>query len=492
MPSSDKPYRLSAWDQAASRAHVRLAICFDLRSSTPREEIVRQLKSTLSLLAHAKPYYAGRLFLGPRLGWAYMHEAADYSIPLEAHDESKSFGMTYEQFRQDGFPAHATVHPRYYIDGTLRDYFGEGDGVPVIVIRAFFVNGGLVLSIFFHHTFGDGDAMGKFIEDFAQQSRSSLPIPTTIQDRDLSFTGFNDPCDYTLSAESLFKACPEYVYEPKQLGPNNSVVGPGGISPDEYPKTGRTFVFHKDSIDRLRTAIRSQLNPDADAATAAAAAAGSAFPSAYVALAALTWVHTANARRIGESHIEQPISSDQNNDAGSGALINPVNWAYRTFRDTHHGYTGNAVMLARTKIPVCDLAVAADDMTTLAGVAAAINMAINFDETFVRTRLQLADHVDDPRNIMLSFDARIREDFAFNTWRDFGADCEWDLLGDGRTVKADALRRPQPDWNLVGSLILPARQSSKLYEIVITIPAPSMEVLVADDRYTKWTRRIVG
>ncbi|KAL5615570.1 hypothetical protein BROUX41_005613 [Berkeleyomyces rouxiae] len=492
MPSSNKPYCLSAWDQAASRVHVRLAICFALSPETSRDAIVSQLRSTLALLSCAKSFYASRLFLGPKQGWAYMHEAAEYDIPLEVHDESKSFGMTYRQFCQQGFPAHATVHPRYCIDGTIRDYFGEGDGVPVIVVRAFFVNGGLILSLFFHHTFGDGDAMGRFVVDFAKQSCCASPISTTIQDRDLSFTGFRDACNSPQSSDQLFQTCPEYIYEPKLLGPNNSIVGSGGISPDNYPKTGRTFVFDKASVDQLRTAIRCHLDPSDSPESAAAAAAGDAFPSAYVALAALTWVHTANARRAGEAHIEPPVSGSGSDEMRSGALINPVNWAYRTFRDANHGYTGNAVMLARTTIPVPQLVEATDDMAVLANVAAGINAAISLDEAFVRARLQLADHVDDPRNIMLSFDARVREDLAFNTWRDFGADCEWDLLGNGHVTKADALRRPQPDWNLVGSLILPARKESNLYEIVITIPAPSMAVLLADGRYTQWTRRIVG
>ena len=64
----------------------------------------------------------------------------------------------------------------------------------------------------------------------------------------------------------------------------------------------------------------------------------------------------------------------------------------------------------------------------------------------------------------------------------------------GRTtgVKPDKLRRSQDDWNMGGTLILPAREGSTDYEVLLTIPGPAMDLLCRDWGFMRWVSGVVG
>lgn len=481
---------LSTWDQSTSRFHIRLVLCFGV-DNAQREQVTAHLRATLDRLARLRPDFAGRLTLGERLGWVYMRESPEYEIPFDTADIESEFGYTYEELKEASFPAKAFVHPRFGYHGGIADAYCK---VPVAVVRAFFIDGGMLLATFLHHTFGDGECMLEFLRAFAAQSRG-VHIEA-VGSRSLEFTRSKVISEKTPSFEQLLEKCPEFVLTNPSLGPNQPIPRPGGRSMDSYKKDGKIFIFRNDTIQRLKDVVSKH-------------APSSRPPSSYVVLASLIWAHAANARLQTEKH--EPTWGD----AGDATMTNPVNWRYRAWRDKNGQYYGNAATLAQTKVHTDDLQRACVDEAEWARLARKLEGCIRaVDEAYVRTRVEMFESAPDPRVLGLVMEPRVPQDLAFNTWREFGADTVWDLGVGARQngsnggmngdkngengengvvggVRPDKLRRSQDDWNVGGTLILPAREGSDVYEVLLTIPRPAMDLLRADGGFTKWVDGIL-
>lgn len=475
---------LSIWDQSTSRFHIRLVLCFGV-DNAQREQVTTHLRATLDRLASLRPEFAGRLLLGERQGWVYMRKSPEYEIPFDTHDIESDFGYTYEELKAASFPAKAFVHPRFGYPGGITDAYCK---VPVAVVRAFFIDGGMLLATFLHHTFGDGECMLGFLHAFAAQSRG-MPTPS-VGTRSLEFTRRKVITEKTPSFEQLLAKCPEFVRTEPHLGPNQPIPRPGGRSMDSYVKDGKIFVFTNETIQRLKDVVSKH-------------APSTRSPSSYVVLASLIWAHAADARLQTETH--EPTWGDPN----EAMMTNPVNWRYRAFKDKNSQYYGNAATLAQTKVHTDDLHGACKDEAEWARLARKLEACIRaVDDEYVRTRIEMFESAPDPRELGLIMEPRVPQDLAFNTWREFGADTIWDLgveahqngsnggvNGDRNDengvlggVRPDKLRRSQDDWNVGGTLILPARKGSDVYEVLLTIPRPAMDLLRGDERFMKWVK----
>ncbi|SPO04081.1 uncharacterized protein DNG_06764 [Cephalotrichum gorgonifer] len=483
MPGHEKASvtPLSIWDQCTSRFHIRLLLCFEVENSQ-REQVASHLADTLGRLSSLRPDYAGRLHLGHRQGWVCLRESPDYEIPFDAHDITDEFGYTYQELKEASFPAKPFVHPRFGYEGAIES---PESRVPVAAVRAWFIDGGMLLATFLHHAFGDGACLLEFLRAFAAQSRG---VHVELSgDRSLEFVRGNTGHEKARSFDQVLKSCPEFVKTLLSMGPNQPTLRPGGRSQDAYCKDGRIFVFTAVAIQGLKDTV-SRLAP------------GPRPPSSYVVLASLIWAHAARARLSTETHEASWGPADV------ATMTNPVNWRYRAFKEESKGYYGNSAVLAQTTFNTDDLLRACEDEVMWASLVRRVESCIRrVDEEYVRKRFELFDNADDPRALGLLMDPRVPQDLAFNTWREFGADEEWDLgvcvahrengverNGDGgrRYVKPDQLRRSQDDWNIGGTLILPARKGSEDYEVLLTIPAPAMQLLCCDRGFLKWVDRM--
>ena len=498
--SSITPLPLSIWDQSTSRFHIRLVLCFGVKNSQ-RATVTAHLRTALDKLSCSRPDIAGRLQLGTheeaRQGWVYLRQSPEFRIPFKTIDISSKAGYTYEELKERSFPAKAFVNPRFGYDG---NNLNEHESlVPVTAVRAFFVDGGLLLSIFVHHTFGDGECMLEVLHAFAAQTcGEQLPAKGT---RSLDFTGVKTDGSVRgemRTFEELLDECPEFVRTEPDLGPNQPTLRPGGKPQSEYVKDGKIFVFSTAAIEGLKDIVYEH---DSSARR----------PSSYVVLASLLWAHSAKARLQTEEH------DPEWGDANDATLTNPVNWRYRAFVDANKDYYGNAATLAQTKVTRQDLLAACEDEAKWARLARTLEACIRaVDDAYIRRRVEMFARAPDPRELGLVMDPRVPQDLAFNTWRDFGADTEWDLgIGGGeeesgncangtngtngsgpangikRRVKPDKLRRSQDDWNIGGTLILPARKGSEDYEVLLTIPAPAMKLLCEDKEFGKWVKAVL-
>jgi len=461
---------LSIWDQSTSRFHVKIVACFQL-SNCRRGETEAHLRKSIKQLSKGRPDLAGTVHLGERFGWVYHTQHPDYEIQFESRCIADEFPHTYVQLQEMGFPAAAFVHKRYGFAGDIRDY---GDVAPVAGIRAYFIDGGLILSINFHHTFGDGELLLDFLEVLAAATRGNITAKRG--SRDLGFTkAYNsNGCSLKSSSfEELMQQCPEFTIVNDQSGPNQPTPLAGGTHEMDYDRDGRIFVFSDDSIKKMKSLVAYHAPAEAP-------------PSTYTCLATLLWVFSAKARCKHEECLPTWNKDD------TATMSNPVNWRYRAFKGQCKDYFGNAVALAQTHVSKKEVLAACSDDATLARLVRKVEAGIQaVDNKYVRDRIHLIEACPDPRILGLKIDGRIPQDLAFNTWRAFGADTEWDLCGDGDVRKPDTLRRAQPFWNMGGTLIMPARKDSTDYEVLLTIPRKAMDEIAMDEAFLKWATRVI-
>jgi hypothetical protein len=156
-----------------------------------------------------------------------------------------------------------------------------------------------------------------------------------------------------------------------------------------------------------------------------------------------------------------------------------------------------ATMDASTLLEACssnpDIACIALD-----NVVQAIEAAIRgVDDDFVALRTAMIRAAPDPRLVGLATDPRDPRDFYFNTWRHFGAETRWSipgLLGEGGDdigLTPDAIRRAQSEWNMGAGLILPGRNSSPRFEVLVTLDVDAMTVMCDDSKWNSFVDEIV-
>jgi len=469
---------LSPWDQVAMRSYMRTALCFPLDDAA-RPAAARHLRAALSRLARQRPDFAGRVRTGPagaKQGYVFLETGPDDEIPFEAHDISADFGYTFPQLRDADFPPGAFVQPYLGVPCDMRK------PVSVAVVRAFFIAGGLVLAIFFHHSFADGDCLRLFVESIAAQTRgdpvgpaAARPPPPKGSDGVFDAAGFSAAAPRDVSADDVRRLAPEYALLETPCGPTVPRPRPGGVPAEQIKKTGKTFVFDNRALAALRAAVQEQTGAVRP-------------PSNYVALATLAWAHVTRARLRDVEYVPK------------GGLDTParlqtmVNWKARASAARSAGYFGNATIVAVTQLSTRRVVDGCGSPRALGALAAAVEATIaGVDDGFVERRTRLFEALPDPRRLGLDFDPRTPQDLGFNTWRYFGADTRWRLAGDeGEEAPAAAMRRVQEAWNMSGALILPARRGSAVHELLVTLPATAMELLCKDGAWMRWVARTVG
>ena len=498
---------LSICGQINIRVYNRFILCFPFppsltaevngsrRGADTRPRIDSHLCAVLDTLAAGRPEFAGRLELVPILedgertsksGYVCIKQSPSYAIPYESHGMSSSFGWTYSELKAQGFPAKAFVHPRFDIPCDI----AENSHLPATTVKTLYLDGGMLLCVWVHHTLADGDGVGAFLHSFAAATRGDdVGTPECL---DLDLIAYHERIQHisrNKSFQDLIDQCPEYGIHDKPSCPTSAIELPGGTPIPDIEKMGRIFVFRKSAIDRLKTKINKCLPPGEPLGR------HGPYASCYNALAALTWAHVAKARLQAEEFA--PVMSDPKR-AVSGRLMNPVNWKDRALSNATRDYYGNATALAITQIPLHLLASACEDESLghLATIAYSIKRAINsIDDEFVCRRLATYYAAPDPRYIGLDIDPRTPQDLGFNTWESIGADTEWCLSGISTSttapLKPDSIRRAQGAWNMGGCVILPSKKDSPVWELVVTLPEVSMELLCKDEGYLRWVDRVL-
>lgn len=459
---------LSSWLQIAPRDYIRVVLCFPFHNDR-KEAATAHLADALLRLSSRRPHFAARLQLDLESGRVYLRQIPSDTIPFSAKSIENECGYTYDELRSQHFPARAFIHDRYSQPAFLT---GDGFPVPACVVQAFFLDGGLLLSVFLHHCIADGHCLGLFLDMMACTTRN-VPFqhPSSMKLRfPCSVDGVvsDSPDDH--SSCRLFQNCPEYTFSWSRSGPTQPlIIGEPPLS--QFEKAGKIFVFNHRKLNELRKLMmlfRPQRKP----------------PSSYVLLAALTWAHTARARAMANS-------SRMVRPSGTGRLMNPINWRTRVPAIDTANYFGSSVVWGVTDLPKCRILGSADHHMLLADLMEEIDKSINaVDEEYVLHRSNLFEALPDPRLLGLKWDTRQPLNLGFNTWRHFGAATEWSIPG-VTTSSPDAIRKPQDGWSLGTALVLPARPSNTAIEVMIGLPADAMENLCKDQNWMQWVESVI-
>ncbi|KAI1108402.1 hypothetical protein F5Y14DRAFT_85211 [Nemania sp. NC0429] len=476
MPAPDHcppPEPLSVFNQCSPRGYICVVLCFPCDDSR-REEAVDHIRQSLARLADESPIFAGRLYTTED-GRAHISRSRAYDIPLEVIENEDGDEADYEELRRAEFPPGKFIDPHYGIAG-----LGGSNGAvcPVSKVEITFARGGLLLSIFLQHAITDGSSLRVFLEAFGNQTRdiSDYYLPSE-QALRIPSTRLHSATSRKLSQLSAFnrlvKSCPEYTILPDLSGPTQPLPQTAGRPVSSVNKIGKIFVFTSDKLRELRKLIQAENKSDT-------------LPTAYISLATLAFAHITKARIETEPRLTE-IEASQ-----TAELWNSVNWRTRAFPGATENYFGNAVLPAVTSVTREQVKAACYEDGGLARLAPFVRKSIEaVDEEYVRRRMSMMSQTPDPRMVGVNYDPRSPEVLAFNTWRHFGADIEWDIPGVPVT-KPDTIRRATGGWGLGTALILPAKEDSKRQELFVSLSVDAMEALCRDQRWRLWVDRIIG
>ncbi|KAJ2903537.1 hypothetical protein MKZ38_009662 [Zalerion maritima] len=491
---------LSICGQTNIRVFNKYMLCFGLPDQPDiRPKVDAHLRESLNRLSRGRPEFAGQLELpatvqdaknNVKMGYVCLKQSPSFEIPFESHDLTTTFGWTFPQLRHEGFPAKAFVHPRFEIPFDISD---KGD-LQTCEVRTLHIDGGFILAVWLHHALADGTGVVDFLDSFAGATRGddvgasqSLELNLDSYAKDLQQISEGK------TFEDLVKTCPEYGIHPKPDNPTGAIVRPGGVAVPEIEKAGRIFVFTRQKLEELKNEVNQYLRPGSSDSASSTNTADSqrGGASCYTCLAALTWAHVAKARCTTDT-----FSPDTEwvgkEDETTARLMNPVNWKPRALKDATKDYYGNATALAITETPLSLLIDACENVESLSKVVGEIRSSINsINDEFICRRLATYYAAPDPRYLGLDIDPRTPYDLGFNTWRELGGDTKWTLPGSKTATKPAAIRRAQGAWNMGGSVIMPASKESDLYELLVTLPSVSMDLLLKDHGYTSKCLRVV-
>lgn len=479
-PLTVEPTSLSAWDQVAQRAYIQVALCFPFQGDKATAE--GHIKSSLERLGRQRRDFAGSLKADPQNGRVQLEKHSNDEISFEVVDYDVKFPYTFAQLKAKDFAPSAFVHPDFALDGELAPF----RLVPVCQVRASFIEGGLILWVYLHHTFADGDGLRMLLECFSAQTRGTEvdhPKNTDFETADAE-TSFSS--DSSSAVEDLIRNCPEYVkapkpqaYSPAALGTPLAQMTTGRPTTSHVQKKGYMFIFRHDRLDQLQSLIEA-IQPNHRLQRKR--------PSSYVTLAALTWAHLTKARV--ETDPEAVAAQDPSSPA---KLTKCVRWRGRALVDNVREYFGVAVALPFTQMPLGDVLRPCNEFNAMVPLVRAIEETIGFvNDEFVaqRTAALRAVAAEDPRGVVLDFDVRNPRQLAFNTWRYLGADCEWGVPG-LLAARPVAVRPVRGEISMGYALVMPAGKDSEVHELVITLPEKAMEALIQDHDYMRWVDRVV-
>lgn len=501
--------RLSGWDQVAMRGYMSIALCFPF-DNAETDAAVQHLAASLARMAQQRPDFAGTLEV--REGGIVHHISGhNNTIPFSVQDISAEFPYeSYDELKAAEFPPGAFVHPRF---AQLCPLTEGQPGVPVSIVKAFTIPGGLILGIYFCHAFADGDCLRIFLETFSCQTRGIVFDGASTKNLDAPFANESNVKDKDGSRlNELLQKVPEYLVLDEPVGPTAPKFRSGGVPMADITKIGKVFVFDNARLSQLRCFVfgaseailtntnrngngyeNGNSNGEAGKSTNGKTGPVLNLPSNYTCLAGLTWAHISKAR-LTDATQYMPHCPETDDLA---LLQTMVNWKNRALYETNFDYFGNATAIAVTQLPTRDsiLSRASSSPSDLAKLVSTIEKTITgVDDDFVRDRTELFSRVSDPRLVGLRFDPRTPQDLGFNTWRFFGADTTWIIPGVKRCAHSepDVIRRLQAMWNMSGALILPAKAVSSTHELLVTLPQTSMDLLCSDPDWMKWVDHVIG
>jgi hypothetical protein len=267
----------------------------------------------------------------------------------------KNFPYTYEQLKRDGMPPSA-FKSSMFVPEVLAEYAGiprDGEGkvdfdksdAPAMGTQAFFIPGGLVLSMYMHHSVSDFSGVTLFWQTFAENvsniSRQQLfeehRIMGNIHHYILKLWLTKADMESVADKQSLMRKAVDDQITPPQSSASADCYCDGPprylqTLPKETKCTQRLFVIPASRVREYREALRNRFSKDTP-------------PTMCNVLAALVWTHVTRARadrltKCGLTETNIGIATDLRR---------------RQRPPISTGYTGNMALFSRGTMNISDL-----------------------------------------------------------------------------------------------------------------------------------------
>ncbi|KAL7776902.1 hypothetical protein CFE70_007322 [Pyrenophora teres f. teres 0-1] len=461
------------------------------------EAAIQALGAGLRLTLKKFPFLAGTLTLADReagkLALEYPSEVSEKDLnsifrSKQIHYHDTDFPHTYEQLKRDGMPPSA-FKSRMFVPEDLANYPGvpaDGEGkidfnksdAPAMRSQAFFIPGGLVLSMYMHHSVFDFSGVTLFWQTFSanvssvsgqrsEAHRAAADTSSTAERQSLLRQAVDEEIPQLrsdVSADCYCDGPPDYL---KTL-------------PSSTKCTQRLIVIPAARVREYRELLRSYFPKDNA-------------PTICNVLAALVWTHVTRARaarllKCGLTETNLGIATDLRR---------------RQNPPVPADYMGNMALFSRGTLNVSDLI--AEDRVTTSTIVHVINeiksTISGVDDDWVSRHLSYFKSTDHITDTEIALGITFGSDMYISSWINFGADLSWGIPGTDlgkRSLagRAEFIRRSYGPGD-GGMIFLPRRRqptngAEAPFEILVRLAEEDMtRVLDEECGLSSWAEAVI-
>lgn len=452
---------LSSLDQSLMRSYVRICLCFeaqDVDFSLFELNLSTFFRSKLRLM----PYLAGRVVPIQGHEWRgslelrYTQEEVDLWRPITTHLSEDDFAHSYESLSSAGMPPGAFIGN---VLNPLPDSPPEVEA-PVFCVQANFIDGGLLLNLYLHHSVSDGTGLGLLIHG----------LPEKIDERDYA--------DFDLSAIAETESqCRRVLSLTHSARPNLSLHPEWSANRHEShskqlsvsPVTeSRMLSFSLPKLDRLKRSLSQELDVENPL--------HSRYLSTNDCFTALIWTGISRARMP---------RSDPSNTASTLAM--PVSIRDAIKPPLPADYFGNACILKLISLSMHELLADVNNTAAMCFVASAIRRGVlEVDDDSVRSAIATINSSDDVRDTNQA-GLDLTTDLVVTSLATLPINAS-DLglgLGNAQWVRKTSTTAQGP-----GCIVLPKRLDDGVWEVMMQLDPADMACLLLDEGFSAYVERV--
>lgn len=470
------------------RMYVRNLLIFEFKDPRYLEDAARALQAGFAATIREIPILAGKIRLSdPQAGEIALQYPEDISDELikelftVSDGELNSPDLEYATMEKAGFPPVSTWR-EYFCPKILRSHpglddeyatgpisFQKGQAVPALAAQATFIRGGLVLSVYSHHSVIDGSGIAKVYKSWSEHTKKqnltpSARSPERPKTLHTDLDAQRQLID-KIAATSNTVECPEVRFPgaPRSAPP---------LRPEPYELASKIFVFPEATINNLVQTLTSKLSRRV---------------SNFVALVSLVWANVTIVR-------SDTLTGNEIRNIKLGMAFDHRRSFGQEFKDS---YLGNCVTEVQASCDVSRMIsrVSEDSMSgeQLAPVALAILTKLDsIDLDWLKPRLKLFSQTPNSWQLRADADEKNGPDLFVTSWMHIGTNCTWGIPGT-TTEGPVAIRKPQA--HIEGTIhILPKvriENGASVFEVSLCLEKGEMERLVSRLEGEKWVVRAI-
>ena len=354
-PLVPETINLSPFDQFIGRHYSPVLLIFETHPNSSQEVILSELRQGLAKLLDDMPFLAGNVVLADESRDHLQLEIPEDAGVLFRVKEMTGPGegpvLNFAELQQNWFPT--SVLESSHLSPISLDPKAIA---PCISVQATFIQGGLILATYIHHSVVDGDGAGVIFMRWAKY------VKAISEGRILSNS---DPFD-----ESALDRSPLFPIHPSK---NKLYDFPGFQDGDESDEGGmwwsageRLAMYEKNQVEKTQVAhwhfSKEKLVELQEMAKPLSPNDGKMTEGTI--LTAFIWKHFTRARRLQEQGVVKV------------SCHNPCSIRARLEPQLHSDYPGNAVVPSKAELPIAELL--SSDPDTLYRVAAALRVSIDW------------------------------------------------------------------------------------------------------------------